>query len=336
MHCDIGVIVIGRNEGERLRECLHSVAACSRCVYVDSGSTDGSAELANSLGVDVVTLSTPPKFSAARARNAGARHLRQKYSGLHYLQMLDGDCVVEAGWLERARSHLGGHAGLAAVFGRRRERFPHASAYNRICDMEWAVQPGLVSSCGGDVMFRVAAFQEVNGFSEDLVAAEEPELCLRLRRRGWQIECINAPMTVHDVALHAFGSWWTRARRAGFAFTELLERYGAAADRDWIFLVVRAAAWSLLIISASLLLLAGLLSGLMQLLAAGALLSLILGVKVLLIALRGPSAARIGWRLQAAALLTISKLAQFQGICQYLVGRLRGRSSQLIEYKAVP
>ena len=37
----VGLVAIGRNEGERLRACLASArGAAQRLVYVDSGSTD--------------------------------------------------------------------------------------------------------------------------------------------------------------------------------------------------------------------------------------------------------------------------------------------------------
>ena len=54
---DVGVVVIGRNEGERLRRCLVSVRSqADRVVYVDSGSSDGSPHVAAALGVEVVQL----------------------------------------------------------------------------------------------------------------------------------------------------------------------------------------------------------------------------------------------------------------------------------------
>ena len=54
----VGVIVIARNEGERLKRCLVSIgASADAIVYVDSGSTDGSVAFATILGVDVVRLS---------------------------------------------------------------------------------------------------------------------------------------------------------------------------------------------------------------------------------------------------------------------------------------
>ena len=43
----VAIVAIGRNEGERLKSCLRAAMAGARTVvYVDSGSTDGSAEYA--------------------------------------------------------------------------------------------------------------------------------------------------------------------------------------------------------------------------------------------------------------------------------------------------
>ena len=63
----IGVVAIGRNEGERLKRCLKSLLGqVDRVVYVDSGSTDGSIEMARSLGVEVVELDMSKPFTMAR------------------------------------------------------------------------------------------------------------------------------------------------------------------------------------------------------------------------------------------------------------------------------
>src|SRR3989338_5153548 len=73
----LGVVAIGRNEGGRLNSCLRSVAhLAGAVVYVDSGSTDGSAALARALGITVVALDLHLPFPAGRARNAGFQHLR--------------------------------------------------------------------------------------------------------------------------------------------------------------------------------------------------------------------------------------------------------------------
>jgi glycosyltransferase involved in cell wall biosynthesis len=69
-----GVVVIGRNEGERLVRCLQSLAQFGApLVYVDSNSTDGSSEQAQRLGAHAVQLDLTQSFTAARARNLGVR-----------------------------------------------------------------------------------------------------------------------------------------------------------------------------------------------------------------------------------------------------------------------
>ena len=157
-----GMVVIGRNEGERLRRCLESAGDLARgTVYVDSGSTDGSVGLARSLGADVVELPSDRPFTAALARNAGLERLVAKVPGVVLVQFVDGDCRVAEGWMARAMATLDGRKDVGVVCGRRREAFPDTSIYNRLCDMEWDTPVGEAKACGGDAMMRVEAFRAV-------------------------------------------------------------------------------------------------------------------------------------------------------------------------------
>src|ERR1700690_2587435 len=57
----LSVVVIGRNEGARLAECLGSVGKARgvevrEIIYVDSASTDGSPELASQYGAVVIVV----------------------------------------------------------------------------------------------------------------------------------------------------------------------------------------------------------------------------------------------------------------------------------------
>src|SRR5256885_1116726 len=97
-----GVVVIGRNEGERLKKCLQSLSALAAVVYVDSGSTDGSLQWARVHGAEVVELDMALPFTAARARNEGYRRLRQVSPNCPYVQFVDGDCYVSSSWLDQA------------------------------------------------------------------------------------------------------------------------------------------------------------------------------------------------------------------------------------------
>ena len=205
----IGAVAIGRNEGERLVACLRSlVGRVDRVVYVDSGSTDNSRDLARSLGVEVVELDLSRPFTAARARNEGLDRLRDVLPGVEYVQFVDGDCEVRAEWIETARSALEADEKLAVVCGRRRERFPEASIYNTLTDMEWDTPIGPAQSCGGDALFRNAALEAVGGYDPSVIAGEEPEMCFRLRAGGWTIRRLDAEMTLHDANMETFGQWW--------------------------------------------------------------------------------------------------------------------------------
>lgn len=217
----LGAVVIGRNEALHLPTCIASIAAeVSTTVFVDSGSSDGSADLARKLGCIVVELDQASGFTAARARNAGFAKLMEVQPAVTLVQFVDGDCELAIGWVDAAIGRLRQQPGVGAVCGRRRERYPQSSRYNRLCDIEWNTPVGETHSCGGDVLMRADAFAAVGGFKPSLIAGEEPELCYRLRQAGWAVHRIAAEMTLHDAAITRFGQWWQRNRRNGHAIAE--------------------------------------------------------------------------------------------------------------------
>ena len=113
-----GVVVIGRNEGERLRRCLASLGRSdSAVVYVDSASTDSSIQDARDRGVHGVELDDSVPLSAARARNEGASALIELQPNCEYVCFIDGDCELASGWIEEATEFLSSHLKVAAVAG---------------------------------------------------------------------------------------------------------------------------------------------------------------------------------------------------------------------------
>ena len=203
----IGAVVIGRNEGARLRRCLDSLVASrasfAEIVYVDSNSDDGSVTLARSLCVEVVALDVTTPFTAARARNAGFKRLVERAPDVEVVQFIDGDCELLPAFVGAAIDALADES-VAAVAGRLRERDVQASIYNRLCDVEWDGPVGDVDFVGGIAAYRASAFRGVDGFDPRLIAGEEPELCLRLRRRGHRIVRISDDMALHDAAMVRF------------------------------------------------------------------------------------------------------------------------------------
>jgi GT2 family glycosyltransferase len=315
----VAAVAIGRNEGERLKRCLSSLSGLSVIVYVDSGSDDGSVDAACAAGAEVVELDMSLPFTAARARNAGLAHLRRINPDVEFIQFLDGDCELVEGWIAAAHAEMETDDSVAIVCGRRREKCPEASIWNRMIDHEWDTPVGDARDCGGDALIRRTALDEVGGYRETLIAGEEPEMCYRLRQRGWRIRRIDADMTLHDAALSRFGQWWQRCRRAGHAYAECAALHGHGPERFRVAESWRALIWGL---------------GLPFFAIIGATIWSPLLFLVLL-----------GWPLQMlrllakgnaaedAVFLTLGKLPEAQGITDYWRNRLLGRRGELIEYK---
>lgn len=230
----LAVVVIGRNERSRLAACLRSVIALNvPVVYVDSGSTDGSDGIAHDMGVDVARLEADAQpLSAARARNAGARYLRDRFPSIEYIQFVDGDCELARGWPAVALDQLRNRSTLGVCCGVRQEKDPDASIYNLLCDLEWRGPFVDAAACGGDMMVRVEYFDKLGGFDGDLIAGEEPDLCFRMRSSGWSCSRLPIAMTTHDAGMYEFRQWWTRAVRSGHAFAEVSHRH--ATNGFWV------------------------------------------------------------------------------------------------------
>ncbi|MFO0907057.1 MAG: WecB/TagA/CpsF family glycosyltransferase [Isosphaeraceae bacterium] len=344
----LGLVTIGRNEGERLKRGLESIVGLGvPIVYVDSGSTDGSVHHARSVGVEVVELDLTRPFTAARARNAGLERLRQIQPELEFVQFLDGDCELVDGWLDRAVEVMHDRPRTAVAFGRLRERHPEHSLYNRMAEVEWNMPIGKavaagdvdeVASGGGNALVRLAALDEVGGFNPAIPVCEEPELCQRLRRAGWSVASVAAPMAVHDAALLHFRQWAKRTCRTGYGALDFTCRFGRNGDNPFGRPVVSAWLWG---IGWPLTLLAGVLLayrlfGAAAALVTGLLILAILPAQALRIARRNRD--RFGDARSALlyGLLTVgSKFLHVYGQILYVRDRVLGRGARLIEHKTV-
>lgn len=316
MTARIAAVLIGRNEGTRLVAALASLPAdVTPVVYVDSGSSDGSVAVARAAGARVVELDAARPFTAARARNAGLAALGAARPD--YVQLMDGDCTLQPGWIATAAAFLDAHPTVAVACGRRRERFPDATIYNRQCDREWDTPPGPARSCGGDALVRRVALEQVAGFDPRLIAGEEPDLCLRLRAAGWQVWRLPAEMTIHDADIRHLGQWWRRQRRAGHAFAEGAARHGSGPERHFRRETWRAVLWGAVL---PLVAFAGM---------------AVTPATLLLLLLWPLQAMRLSRRMGgSAALLTVAgKLPEAAGVAEYWLRRRFWRPRGLIEYK---
>lgn len=317
MRAMVDAVAIGRNEGDRLIACLESLQGrVRRVIYVDSGSTDGSVEAARARGAQVVALDMAQPFTAARARNAGLAELADDPPD--FVQFIDGDCALRDGWLDAALGFMADHPDVAVVCGRRRERFPDASIYNRLCDQEWNTPVGEATSCGGDSLMRYGPLSAVGGFREDLIAGEEPELCLRLRRAEHRIWRIDTEMTWHDAAILSFRQWWKRVERTGYAYAEGAARFDGKGERYRAREIRRALYWGIVLPVVSL--------ALAVLISPWAL-ALLLAYPAQMLRLM----PRLGRDM--AVFVTLAKFPEAAGAFRYQIRKILGRDGRLIEYK---
>lgn len=319
-NADVGVVVIGRNEGDRLMLCLDSLERAgvlkSHLVYVDSGSTDGSIGRVNARGIDGIAIDPP--FTAAKGRNAGFTHLTQKHPNLLAIQFVDGDCEYFPAWIDVASDTLRKNPDIVAVTGVQHERRPEATVYNLLCDVEWTGVVGEMDTFAGNVMVRVDALHKSGLYNPDLIAGEDPELSIRVKKAtGGRIVRIDEPICLHDVDMTKASQWWKRNVRAGHAYAQVSEMHGEPPRRFWKKEVRSNWIW-------------------------GAALPLAAP------ALVPPAFGYLFWRIYSDArrrgldaksariyafFTTAGKLPQALGQAKFLWNKLRGVKSSLIEYK---
>ncbi len=326
----LSIVVIGRNEGQRLASCLESIKkvrgiTVNELIYVDSASTDNSPELAYQYGATVIVVRSE-KPTAALGRNAGWRR-----AGSDLILFLDGDTVLHPEFAFLACGELTRKPSIAAVWGHRREIHPQASIYNRILDLDWIYPPGVTEFCGGDVMMCRKVLEETGGFDESLIAGEEPELCRRIRARGYEILHIDSPMTAHDLQITRLSQYWKRAERAGHAYAEVSERFRNSADPFWSSErrrnLMRGCGW---LITLAFAIVSSIRFGFFP----------IAVWLIILLLLSARSAWKARWKGASVGVLLLyglhSHLQQvpiFVGQLQYELSKKRKRARKLIEYK---
>ena len=326
----LSVVVIGRNEGERLTRCLASIGRAlgspidSELIYVDSDSTDDSRSRAAESGATVLRV-RPQRPCAAVGRNAGWRAARGEF-----VLFLDGDTLLDPGFVPRALAAMA-EPTVAVVWGHRREMAPEQSPYVRALDLDWVYAPGIVPFCGGDALVRRDVLAAVGGFDERLIAGEEPELCQRIRAAGSLILHIDAPMTLHDLGIASFRQYWRRAFRAGHAYAEVSRLTRAAGQPLWTAQARRNLVHGGAVAAAPVALAAATVAGPLPL-------AVVIGAGVALLARTyGRCAWKSDSRLTRALYALHSHLQQLPILCGQLafhLDRLRGRRRALIEYRA--
>jgi glycosyltransferase involved in cell wall biosynthesis len=225
-------VVIGYNEGVRLRAALRAVRECAmheddyELIYVDGGSTDASVKVATEMGVDQL-LGGERRRRAAENRNLGLAKAQGEC-----VQFLDGDMEMHTVWPLKAMKLLREQEDVACVFGQLEEK--RNNVFYDALQLDWDYPEGDSLYCGGAAMWKREPLQALGGFPEDVKYGEEPLLCWRLRNesklRVWHL---HAPMALHDLAYQGFVDYWKRNVRVGESYAEIADRCAGTSEPFW-------------------------------------------------------------------------------------------------------
>ncbi|MFC8001880.1 bifunctional polysaccharide deacetylase/glycosyltransferase family 2 protein [Streptomyces olivaceus] len=189
----VSVVVPAYNEKECIEATLRSLARSTHpveIIVVDDGSTDGTAEIAESLGLPGVRVVRQANAGKPAALNNGVRHARYDI-----VVMMDGDTVFEPDTVRHlvqpfADPAVGAVAGNAKVGNRRTligawQHIEYVMGFNldrRMYDL-LRCMPTIPGAIGA---FRREAVFQAGGMSDDTLA-EDTDITIALHRAGWRV-----------------------------------------------------------------------------------------------------------------------------------------------------
>jgi rhamnosyltransferase len=195
----ISVVIPVRDGGDDLERCLAGISAQQideevEIVVVDSGSSDGSVEVANATGA-VVTEIDPAEFGHGRTRNLGVQLARGDL-----LVFTSQDAVAnDERWLANLAAAARSGAEVAGAYGR---QLPHHDARppeRFFLDFMYGTAPRVQRLRDGEELsFETTLFSNVNAaiprwalerfpFRDDLTMSEDQEWSRRALRAGFSL-----------------------------------------------------------------------------------------------------------------------------------------------------
>ncbi|MEU5523257.1 bifunctional polysaccharide deacetylase/glycosyltransferase family 2 protein [Streptomyces sp. NPDC047860] len=214
----VSVVVPAHNEKLCIAKTLRSLAAGDHpveIIVVDDGSDDGTADIAESLRLDAVTVVRQPNRGKASALNTGVRRASHDL-----VVMLDADTVFAPSTVRRlvqpfADPAVGATAGNAKVGNRRGllgrwQHIEYVMGFNldrRMYDL-LSCMPTIPGAVGA---FRVTALREAGTMSDDTLA-EDTDITMALHRAGWQVRYVEDALAWTEVPASLRQLWRQRYR----------------------------------------------------------------------------------------------------------------------------
>ncbi len=206
----VSVIIPVRNDARRLAVCLRSLAEVDypagrfEIIVIDNASHDDSAAVARAAGAKVLVH---PDLRVGALRNRGAAA-----AGGEILALVDSDHEVPPNWLRAGVEELIADSDLSTI-GSPYLAPPQGTWVQRV----WAMhrlresrrrEVGWLGA--GNLFIRKRDFDRIGGFDESLVAAEDVDLCERLRKAQGRIVSDMRVANVHHGEPKTLGQFFRK------------------------------------------------------------------------------------------------------------------------------
>lgn len=194
----ISILIIGRNASDELPRLFKSFRKLTypkslyEVVFVDDGSTDDTWKIAKKFGARVFRFGK--RQGRARARNKALSLARNQI-----IAWIDTDCEIEdPRWIENMLKNIGGK-----VIGVAGNQLKPRGGLSRVI---WYL-PGIAYLSGKpkeasfapttSSMFLKKPLQRIGGYDENLITAEDLEICWRLGKKGYKFMQIPQSAITH-------------------------------------------------------------------------------------------------------------------------------------------
>lgn len=194
----VSIIIKTLNEAERLPATLESALAAAgpdgEVIVADSGSTDGTVEIAQRHGVTLVQIAPSEQPSCGLGPQLG-----YQYSKGDYLCLMDGDMLLDPEFLGKAVAFLEANPDVGGVGGRVVEMNLENLEFARRMSRGGAeYNAGPVDRLNGGGLYRREAVASVGYLSDrNLHGYEEFDLGVRMRQVGWGLHRLDTPFVQH-------------------------------------------------------------------------------------------------------------------------------------------
>ncbi len=188
MEPSVAIVMPAYNAAHLLPQTLKAAieaAQGSRVIVVDPGSTDDTAQVAESMGVRVIRL--PERHGPAHARNVGVKEATEDV-----VLFIDSDCVAHPDVVERVKRSFSDHPDMVSLTGSYDDTPPEPNFFSQYMNLRHhfihqqanTEDASFWAGCGA-VLRDV--YERVNGFDADRFPRpmiEDIELGLRLKKHG--------------------------------------------------------------------------------------------------------------------------------------------------------